>query len=88
MQTAKRKPRSITPRGASPNVPLDLTATIAAQRVLRPRCSLRISAAQRYVEHSDRTTEEVATLNTNSYRRPDDYVKLGTVNADGRHSCG
>jgi hypothetical protein len=33
------------------NIALDLTLAIAAQRVLRPRCLLRTSAAQRSVQH-------------------------------------
>jgi hypothetical protein len=40
-----------------PNSPLDLTVNIAAQRVLQPRCSLKVSAAQRYVQHSSRAAK-------------------------------
>jgi hypothetical protein len=40
-------PETDLPTTRPPNSALDLTATIAAQRVLRPRCLLRMATAQR-----------------------------------------
>ena len=47
--------KSLVYRRGHPNTAMDLTATIAAQGVLRPPCSLKMAAAHCNVGHTGRT---------------------------------